>query len=42
MPVSFEYVVEGLLLFTVASIGMIGNSLALIIFVSKRYHIFYR
>ena len=42
MPVTFEYMVEGLMLFTVASIGMIGNCLALIIFVNKRYHIFYR
>ena len=39
---SFEYVVEGILLFIVGLIGIVANSVALIIFMEKRTHIFYR
>ena len=43
MPqLTFEYVVEGVLLFMVASVGMMGNIIALLIFANKKYHIFYR
>ena len=40
---SFEYVVEGILLFIVGLIGILANAVALIIFLEKRtQHIFYR
>ena len=39
---SFEYVVEGILLFIVGLIGIVANAVALIIFMEKRTHIFYR
>jgi hypothetical protein len=43
MPqLTFEFLVEGLMLFTVACIGLLGNTIALLIFAKKKYHIFYR
>ena len=39
---SFEFIVEGILLFIVGLIGIIANTVALIIFMEKRTHIFYR
>lgn len=39
---SFEYVVEGILLFIVGLVGIVANTVALVIFMEKRTHIFYR
>ena len=39
---SFEYVVEGILLFIVGLVGIVANIVALVIFMEKRTHIFYR
>ena len=39
---TFEFLVEGVMLLTVACIGMLGNMVALLLFANKKYHIFYR
>ena len=39
---SFEYIVEGILLFIVGLVGIVANTVALVIFMEKRSHIFYR
>ena len=41
-PWSFEYVVEGILLFIVGIIGIFANVVAMIIFKEKGTHIFHR
>ena len=39
---SFEYVVEGILLFIVGIIGIFANVVAMVIFTEKGTHIFHR
>ena len=39
---SFEFVVEGILLFIVAAIGIMANTIAIIMFIRKKKHTFFR
>ena len=39
---SFEFIVEGVLLFIVASIGVLANMVAIFLFLQKKEHTFYR
>ena len=42
MKPSLSPVVEGYLLFSVACFGIASNIVAIILFVCKQYHVFYR
>ena len=39
---SFEFIVEGVLLFTVGSLGVLANTAAIVWFAKKQQHTFYR
>ena len=38
----FEYIVEGVLMFSIACVGVVGNIMAICVFATKKQHTFYR